>query len=80
MSPGPFILVNIISREPIEIGSRVLTVRARAARRFECVLEGVEAPTARHPSGRVRIRYPDGTITEPFPSFINATFAEVVPQ
>lgn len=34
MSPGPFILVKIISREPIEVGSRVLTIREFAPQRY----------------------------------------------
>jgi hypothetical protein len=76
---GPFTLVDAISRQPALIGDTRATIRSRDALRFGAGLISVEAPTAKHPSGRVCLRYGDGTLVTVSPGHVGAAFIPIDP-
>lgn len=78
MSAAAFALVALGSRTPVHLGTGLATIRYRDALRHACILEGVEAPTSKHPRGRITIRYvSDDVITIVSPGYCRLEFVEI---
>lgn len=71
---GPFILVDIATRQPVTIGDTRDTIRPGDAARWQCMVLEITAPAFGQPFGRVTIQYSDGAKVTVRPSFIGCEF------